>query len=83
MPEDNSLASRMAAEAAPPLLIPAKMPSSLASFRVISVASACVTSIILSTLEGSKILGRYSTGHLLMPGMEDSSVGWQPIIWMF
>ena len=80
IPECNSCASLIATEAAPPVLIPAKMPSTFASVLAISVASCCVTSMIRSTLDGSKIFGRYSAGHLLMPGMEESSSGWQPII---
>src|SRR5688572_26526961 len=81
-PEVNSLLNLKAAEAAPPLLMPANIPSILASFLVISIASTWETSIVLSTRLASKILGTYSLGHLLMPGIDDSSVGWQPIILM-
>src|SRR5687768_13947188 len=79
-PDVNSFASRIAAEAAPPLLIPANIPSAFASWRVISVASCCDTSITLSTRSGSNIFGKYSLGHRRIPGIDDSSVGWQPMI---
>jgi hypothetical protein len=62
--------------------MPAKIPSSLASLRAKAVASCWLTSITLSTRLGSKILGRYSGLHRLIPGIEDSFVGWHPMIWI-
>ena len=79
-PDVSSLANRNAADAAPPLLIPAKIPSTFANCRVIAMASSCDTSITLSTRLGSKILGTYSGDQRRMPGIDDPSVGWQPTI---
>lgn len=62
-PERSS--TRLAAE------MPPKMPSSRASRRAISSASAWETSTVRSTAEGSKILGTYSGGHARMPGILD------------
>ena len=72
-----------AAHSAPPDEMPAKMPSSRASRRVVSSASACDTSITRSTRFQSQIFGRYCGGHLRMPGICEPSEGWQPTIWIF
>ena len=74
-PLSSSEASLKAADAPPPLLIPAKIPSVLASLRLIAVASASDISIIRSTRFGSNILGKYASGHLRIPGIDESSVG--------
>ncbi len=72
----------MAAASPPPEEIPAKIPSSAASRRAISSLSRCETSMIRSTRVLSKILGRYSSGHLRMPGTFAPGPGCTPTTWM-
>ena len=64
----------------PPLLMPENTPSSLARRMLIALASSSLTSIILSTLDLSNILGKYASGYFLIPGILELSVGWAPII---
>ena len=73
-------ANFIAAVTAPPLLIPAKTPSSFASFLVISRASVSLTSITVSTFLGLNIFGKNSGDHFLIPGILELSVGCAPII---
>src|SRR5690606_4119631 len=65
---------------APPLLIPANIPSSRARRLDMAIASDSLTSRTESTFLGSNILGRYSTGHFLIPGILELSVGCTPTI---
>jgi len=80
-PDSKPSAIFNAACKAPPLLIPANTPSSLAILRVMATASASLTSRIWSTLLESKILGKNSGDHLRIPGILEPSVGCVPTIW--
>ena len=73
---------RSAPATQPPEETPAQMPSTRASARVVSSASACVMSSVRSTRVPSKMLGRYSAGHRRMPAMAAPSAGCSPTIWM-
>ena len=80
VPSESSGMIFKAVATEPPLLIPAKTPSSRANRLVISFASSSETSTTLSTLERSKIFGKYSSGHLRIPGILAPSAGCAPII---
>jgi hypothetical protein len=62
----------------PPL--PAKTPSSNAKSFSHSSASASLLPQCGSTFEESKILGKYSCGHFLIPGICEPSLGCAPTI---
>ncbi len=64
------------------VLIPDSMASSLASLLAIVRASDSLTSMVRSTLSLSKIFGRNSGDHLLIPGILEPSCGCVPTIWI-
>src|SRR4026208_1089175 len=64
---------------APPEERPANMPSPRARRRVISSLSSWLTSITRSTRVRSKMRGRYSAGHLRMPGTWAPGAGRTPV----
>ena len=80
-PFSNELATLSADANAPPLLIPAKIPS--CSAKLNSCFFCFLLMLLLKKLSifcGLKIAGKYSSVHFLMPGILAPSLGCTPII---